>query len=44
MEWLAYTNMDELSKAFMGLLVVGFILFLMFANIYWWIKYKVKKK
>ncbi len=44
MEWIAFKNSDEMMQGFVALIGVGFILLLMGANLYWWLKEKFKKR
>lgn len=43
MTWLIYENADEATQIFVGVLVIASIVFLMGANLYFWIKEKMKK-
>lgn len=44
MVYLIYENNDEKTQVFIGMIVIGVICFVILANIYYWIKDKLKKK
>jgi len=43
MTWLVYENSDDATQVFVGLLLIASIVFLIGANLYFWIKDKIKK-
>jgi len=42
MEWLVYKNSDEATQIFVGVLLILSIVFVIGANIYFWITDKIK--
>jgi hypothetical protein len=43
MIWLIYENADEPTQIFAGVILITSMVFLIGANIYFWIKEKIKK-
>ena len=44
MEWLVYENSDDSTQIFIGTLLILSIIFIIGANIYFWISKKIKNK
>jgi hypothetical protein len=44
MTWLVYENADELTKIFVGMLLILAMITIIGLNIYFWISDKIKKR
>jgi len=43
MEYLVYTSADESTQFFVGILLITFLSFIIFANFYFWVSDRMKE-